>query len=187
MNLISSKEVPDTIYCHFTHKVAPNDTQGIFSTALYVNHDTGKQNVLGYTTARKSLQGTDSKSIVLQSYGYALHSIYQWQQQLLARGITNVILVTDNPTLHKWLSNLDKCKHKDLVYKARKDYDLGGIFSLYVDVTLGDIIKKSGAKRYCRKEFVSSKRSLYSNADAKSIGDILNESPIDLDDILKER
>ena len=105
----------------------------------------------------------------IQSYEHALYSIYTWQGIMKSRGITDVMLVTDNSTLAGWIENPRKNKaYTDYMNKAVEKYRAGAPCEITLGIGLCDVRDYEKSYKFCKEEKVinnDSSKAIQSNAN----------------------
>ena len=123
----------------------------------------------------------------IQAYANALNCIWEWQSKLLEYNVTNVLLVTDNSNLVKWIENPKKNRDfRQYMSKAYKPFHSGDK-ELALGVGLCEPRNLEKSHKYCKEEFVENWSS-YENAKSrnKSKTKLSIEGLVTVDDILDE-
>lgn len=180
------------VYCHFSFRRNTKDTDKnavILATAIYADEEA---RLLVALRVRKYNMWKNQQFITaIQSYEHALYTIWELQKKLMDHGVSEVILVTDNSTLHKWIENPKK--NKDYVYwmeMANKKYRVGAAKEIQLGVGLYMVVKNEKSYKYCTDYYIKKKepeKHLNSNnkgkvhkleideSSYKSVMDILEE------------
>lgn len=184
------------VYCHFSFR-KPNDKHyGIFATAMYNGENS--RCMLGAKTVALTLWEDQQHIKAIQSYANALEYIFQVQGKLLAKGVTDVILVTDNSNLHGWITDMpENHKYKKYMQRAVEPYRQGGSKQLNVSVGLHTVVEREKSHKFCKEELICNKRPvsildkdykgnkehvlMVGETGMKTIGDILGEDKPDVE------
>ena len=186
------------VYCHFSYRRPKGKDYGIFSTAIYADEE-GKRLVARKTRVFKLWQNHQHITAV-QSYEHALRCIYEWQGKLLEHNVTNVLLVTDNSILAKWIMNHKANRaYTKYMENAVKQYRLGASKEILLTVGLCEARKAEKSHKFCKQEYVTNMESLNNTEDAKetrlkfntgqemkSVLDIIKEDTVQGLDEMKE-
>lgn len=142
-----------TVYCHFSFKRPKNKKYGLFAVAFYLDFE-GK--VLTAQATRKFPLWEDHQFITaIQAYEHALYSIYTWQGIMRSKGITNVMLVTDNSTLAGWIENPKKNKaYTEYMNRANEQYRAGAAKEITMSVGLCEVRDYEKSYKFCKEEKV---------------------------------
>lgn len=162
-----------TVYCHFSFKRPKGKDYGLFAVAFYYDYE-GKK-LAAQATRRFPLWKNHQFVTAIQSYEHALYSIYQWQGIMKSRGITNVMLVTDNSTLHGWILNPKKNKnYVDYMNRAVEKYRVGGDKEITLDISLCPVRDYEKSYKFCKEELVinDAKPVLKDNNTGKRVIDL---------------
>ena len=142
-----------TIYCHFSFRRPKGKTYGLFAVAFYLDEE-GKI-LIGNMTRKLPLWENHQFVTAIQSYEHALYSIYSNQGLLRSRGITNVMLVTDNSTLAGWIDNPKKNKaYTGYMNKAVQAYRAGGHREITLSIGLCEARHAEKSYKFCKEEKV---------------------------------
>lgn len=156
------------VYCHFSYRRPRGQDYGIFTAALYADRE-GKKLVVRKTRAYK-LWENHQHVTAIQSYEHALRSIYEWQGELLCRNVTNVLLVTDNSILAKWIMNHKANRaYTKYMEQAVNQYRLGATKEILLAVGLLGVQKSEKSHKFCKPENVTNMETLNNKEDAKEI------------------
>ena len=141
-----------TVYCHFSFKRPKGKDYGLFAVAFYFANS--KKPTAQAT--RKFPLWKDHQSITaIQAYEHALYCIYTWQGIMKAKGITNVMLVTDNSTLAGWIENPKKNKHyTEYMNRAVEKYRSGAPKEITLGIGLCEVRDYEKSYKYCREDKV---------------------------------
>lgn len=142
-----------TVYCHFSFKRPKGENYGLFAVAFYYDYE-GKR--LAAQATRKLPLWKDHQFVTaIQSYEHALYSIYTWQGIMKQRGITNVMLVTDNSTLAGWIENSKKNKaYTEYMNKAVEKYRAGAPKEIQLSIGLCEVREYEKSYKFCREDKV---------------------------------
>lgn len=142
-----------TVYCHFSFRRPRGKQYGLFAVAFYLDKE-GK--VLTAQATRRIPLWQDHQFITaIQSYEHALYSIYSWQGIMRSKGITNVLLVTDNSTLAGWIENPKKNKnYTAYMNKAVEQYRAGGPKEIVLSIGLCEVRDYEKSYKYCKEDKV---------------------------------
>lgn len=140
-----------TVYCHFSFKRPKGKDYGIFAVAFYLDKE-GK--VLTAQATRKFPLWQNHQFITaIQAYEHALYSIHNWQGIMKSKGITNVMLVTDNSTLAGWIENPKKNKaYTAFMDRAVAPYRAGAPKEINLSVGLCEVRDYEKSYKYCRED-----------------------------------
>ena len=143
----------NTVYCHFSFKRPKGKDYGLFAVAFYWDEE-GKQ--LAAQATRKFPLWRDHQFVTaIQAYEHALYSIYNWQGIMISRGITNVMLVTDNSTLAGWIEDPSKNKfYTSYMERAVEKYCAGAPKEITLGIGLCDVRKYEKSYKFCREDKV---------------------------------
>jgi len=142
-----------TVYCHFSFKRPKGKDYGLFAVAFYDDKE-GKK--LTAQATRKFKLWEDQQFVTaIQAYEHALYSIYTWQGIMRKKGITNVLLVTDNSTLAGWIENPKKNKkYTAWMNKAVEQYRSGAPKEITLGIGLCDVRDYEKSYKYCKEDKV---------------------------------
>ena len=148
-----TRQLDRTVYCHFSFRRPKNKGYGIFAVAFYYDFE-GKQ--LAAQATRKFPLWADHQFITaIQSYEHALSCIYEWQGIMRSKGITNVMLVTDNSTLAGWIENPKKNKkYSSYMNKAVEKYRAGAPKEIVLSIGLCEVRDYEKSYKYCKEDKV---------------------------------
>ncbi len=175
------------VYCHFSFRRPKDKDYGIFACALY--SDTEGKNLIARKVIVDELWKNHQHITAIQAYGNALNCIWEWQSKLLIYNVTNVLLVTDNSNLVKWIENPKKNKDfRIYMQKAYKPFHSGDK-ELALGVGLCEPRRLEKSHKYCKDEFVenwSSFENARNQNKAKTKLNITLEGLTSIDEILNE-
>lgn len=164
---ILNRKLPSTVYCHFSFKRPKGQNYGLFAVAFYYDFE-GKR-LAAQATRKFPLWKNHQFVTAIQSYEHALYSIYTWQGIMKSRGITDVMLVTDNSTLAGWIENPRKNKaYTDYMNKAVEKYRAGAPCEITLGIGLCDVRDYEKSYKFCKEEKVinnDSSKAIQSNAN----------------------
>ena len=142
-----------TVYCNFSFRRPKGKDYGLFAVAFY-NKQSDRKPTAKITKRIKLWQGSQYLTAV-QSYGFALEMIYEWQGIMKSKGISNVVLVTDNSVIAGWIENHNKNKnYTKYMDSVVSDYRVGGSKEIILNVGIADVCKYEKSYKYCKEEFV---------------------------------
>lgn len=142
-----------TVYCHFSFKRPKGKNYGLFAVAFYLDAE-GKI-LTAQATRRFPLWKNHQFVTAIQSYEHALYSIYIWQGIMRSKGITNVMLVTDNSILAGWIENPKKNKaYTAYMNRAVEQYRAGAPKEIMLSIGLCEVRKYEKSYKYCKEEKV---------------------------------
>lgn len=141
------------VYCHFSFRRPRDKDYGLFAAALYADKQ-GKKLVAHKTRAFK-LWVDHQYITAAQAYEHALRCVWEWQGKLKEKGVTNVLLVTDNSILAGWVTRPRGNRNfGEWVEKAQMPYTVGGPRELALPIGLCEPRKYEKSHKYCRHELV---------------------------------
>ena len=142
-----------TVYCHFSFRRPRGKDYGLFAVAFYLDKE-GKR--LTAQATRKFPLWEDQQFITaIQSYEHALYSIFTWQGIMKSKGITTVMLVTDNSTLAGWIENPKKNKYYTAyMNRAVEQYKAGGPREILLSVGLCSVLEYEKSYKFCKEDKV---------------------------------
>lgn len=137
-----------TIFLHFSSR-RPNGKQfGMFSVACYADYNAKK--LLTKEVTAMELWDDSQHISSIQSYYNALDYIYRHQAEMQAVGIGNVMLVTNNSTLVKWILNEGRNKYyMNWVDFATKQFRFGQNKEIILGVGILNARETEKSKQYC--------------------------------------
>ena len=139
-----------TVYCHFSFKRPKGKNYGLFAVAFYLDFD-GKI-LTAQATRRYPLWENHQFITAIQAYEHALYSIYNWQGIMRNKGITRVMLVTDNSTLAGWIENPKKNKqYTTYMNRAVEQYKAGAPKEITMDVGLCEVRDYEKSYKFCKE------------------------------------
>ena len=142
-----------TVYCHFSFKRPKGKDYGLFAVAFYLDFE-GK-NLTAQATRKFPLWENHQFITAIQAYEHALCSIHQWQGIMRSKGITNVMLVTDNSTLAGWIENPKKNKaYTEYMNKAVAPYRAGAPKEIMLSIGLCEVRDYEKSYKYCKEDKV---------------------------------
>lgn len=142
-----------TVYCHFSFRRPRGKDYGLFAVAFYLDKE-GKR-LTAQATRRIKLWEDQQFVAAIQSYEHALYSIYNWQGIMKSKGITTVMLVTDNSTLAGWIENPKKNKwYTQHMNRAVEQYKAGGVREIVLSVGLCDVLNYEKSYKFCKEDKV---------------------------------
>lgn len=148
---IKKKEI--CVYCHFSFKRPKGKDYGLFAVAIYSDFE-GKK-LITSKTKRLKLWEDQQFITAIQSYNYALHSIYEWQGMMVDAGIRQVMLVTDNSTLAGWIEEPKKNKkYAKYMADAVRMFRVGSPKEINIGIGLCEPRKAEKSYKFCREEKV---------------------------------
>lgn len=142
-----------TVYCHFSFRRPKGKNYGLFAVAFYLDKE-GKQ-LTAQATRKFDLWENQQFVTAIQSYEHALYCIHMWQGIMKSKGITTVMLVTDNSTLAGWIENPKKNKYyREYMDRAVAQYRAGGPKEIVLGVGLCDVLNYEKSYKFCKEEKV---------------------------------
>lgn len=142
-----------TVYCHFSFRRPKGKDYGLFAVAFYLDKE-GKR-LTAQATRRFPLWENQQFVTAIQSYEHALYCIYMWQGIMKSKGITSVMLVTDNSTLAGWIENPKKNKYyKGYMDRAVEKYRVGGQREIVLGIGLCDVLPYEKSYKFCKEDKV---------------------------------
>ena len=142
-----------TVYCHFSFRRPKGKNYGLFAVAFYWDYE-GKK-LTAQATRRLPLWEDHQFITAVQSYEHALYSIYTWQGVMKSKGISNVMLVTDNSTLAGWIENPKKNKrYTDYMNKAVAQYKAGASKEIELSIGLCEVRNYEKSYKFCKEDKV---------------------------------
>lgn len=175
---------PKVLYCHFSFRRPKGKEYGIFACAVYIDFE-GKKIIARRTKAAK-LWVDDPHITAVQAYSEALKCLYDWQGKILDIGVKQILLVTDNSNLTKWISNPKK--YKGMLPWMNKCYEPYHLGNRGFKLVIGLLAPRNSEKsyKYCKEDLIDNwneYNNLNNNSNKteldigglKSIEDILSE------------
>lgn len=172
------------LYCKFTSRIPKGEKYGYFVTVLY--KDVACTQEIAHSICKLQLMENVQYVNSIQSYGAALESIRNWQGKIRAMGEYNVILMTYNSTLAKWIEEPKKAgKYEKYLESINSLYRVGGVREIKLAIGLA-YDSKNTASKYCsaikidkikaakEEEYKENKQRAF-----KSALDIINEGKIE--------
>jgi len=151
MEQTTNKDI--TVYCHFSFKRPKGKDYGLFAVAFYWDFE-GKK-LAAQATRKFPLWKNHQFVTAIQAYEHALSSIYQWQGIMRSKGISTVMLVTDNSTLAGWIENPKKNKaYTGYMNKAVEMYRAGAPKEITLNIGLCEVRDYEKSYKYCKEEKV---------------------------------
>lgn len=137
-----------TIYLHFSFRRPNNKTYGMFSVACFADNEASKLITKEITA---NILWEDSQHMAaIQSYHNALDYIYRHQAEMINAGISNVMLVTNNSTLVKWIMNEGRnIYYLNWIDKATRQFRFGQNKEIILGVGLLNARDNEKSKQYC--------------------------------------
>lgn len=164
-----------TIYCHFSFRRPKGKDYGIFAVAFY-NDFEGKKKI-GYVTRKYPLWANQQFISAIQSYEHALMTIHDYQGMMKRTGITQVMLVTDNSTLAKWIENPKKNKeYYPYMERANRPYRPGQPKEIVLGIGLCEPRDYEKSYKYCREDLVENNYPEAKGEDVKGYKIDIGES-----------
>lgn len=137
-----------TIYLHFSSRRPTGKQFGMFSVACYADYN-AKKLITKEVTALELWEDNQHISAI-QSYYNALDYIYRHQAEMQRVGITNIMLVTNNSTLVKWILNEGRNKYYiHWIDFATKQFRFGQNKEIILGVGLLNARDTEKSKQYC--------------------------------------
>ena len=172
------------IYCKFTSRVPKGADYGYFATVVYKDKECTQE--LMHSVKQMKLMKNAQFINSVQSYGFALECIRAWQGKIKAMGESNIILMTYNSTLAKWINEPHKAgEYEKYLESINSLYRAGGKREIKLAVGLA-YDEKNSASKYCTAAKVNSitkkNEVLEENKETpkfKSALDIINEEKVD--------
>lgn len=168
-----------TVYEHFSFRRPRGEEYGYFAVAFFLDYDGSPKKLTAQMTRKIKLWNKDSQFITAcQSYENALYMIHKWQGIMASKGITNVILVTDDSALANWIENPNKNKtYAPWMRKACEKYRAGQEKEILIDVGLGVVREYEKSHKFCKEEYVVEEQvevieDVKSGVNKLSLGDI---------------
>lgn len=161
-----------TVYCHFSFKRPKGKDYGLFAVAFYLDEE-GKV-ITAQATRRLPLWKDHQFVTAIQAYEHALYSIYTWQGIMKSKGITNVMLVTDNSTLAGWIENPKKNKnYSDYMNRAVEQYRAGSPKEITLSIGLCAVRDYEKSYKFCKEDkVINDAKPVVKNDDGKRAIDI---------------
>lgn len=164
---------PTVVYCHFSFKRPTGKKYGLFAVAFYLDYE-GKK-LTAQATRRFNLWEDHQFITAIQAYEHALYSIYTWQGVMKAKGITTVMLVTDNSTLAGWIENPKKNKkYTEYMNRAVEQYRAGAPREITLNIGLCKVRDYEKSYKYCKEDkvIVDSKPIIESKENGRHVIDL---------------
>lgn len=142
------------LYCHFSFRRRNNNAYGLFACAFYTDYNGRK--CVGHLTRKYDLwEPEDGYVTAIQGYEHALRTISEAQVLFKKRGVTEVMLVTDNSALAGWIVEPNK-KKKFAPYMERavEKYRVGGKQAITLKVGLCEVWDVEKSYKYCNERFI---------------------------------
>lgn len=171
-----------TVYVHFSFRRPSHKKYGIFAVAMY--GDEAGRIFLGSETRAFKLWKDQQYISAIQSYEHALYVIWENQRKMLDVGVDNVVLVTDNTTLAKWIEEPDKRPdYASYMHRANRNYQMGASKAIMINIGLAEPLKSEKSHKFCREELIRNKRPVgdvsshvVSTAGMRSVTDVIKDS-----------
>ena len=143
------------LYVKFNFKAKKDSNKGIFVVAFYRERDDKKP---FYKTVEE-LKLWENRQFVnaCQSYWYLNEAIYRNQGILIEAGYTELVILTANSTLYKWINDISDTNEKYFHYmmKASRDFMDFGDKEIVINRRLGDLMSVDNSYYFCRPCFLS--------------------------------
>jgi len=158
-----------TLFCHFSFRRPKGCDYGYFSVALYRDKEAY---ILIDKGVRKLPLWQDSQLVAAaQSYENALYFIHKWQVKLRRLGVKNILLVTNNSTLAKWIMNPNKNKkYYKYMDKAVEKYRAGSSMEISIGIGLCEPVEREKSRKFCSEEYVLEDWTIVNNTEEKKKG-----------------
>lgn len=149
-----AKKIDNTmIYCHFSFKRPKGENYGLFAVAFY--RDFNGKNKITHKTRKFDLWQNHQFITAIQAYEHALMTIQEYQGMMREAGINQVMLVTDNSTLAKWIEVPTKNKkYTPYLQRAVKQYRVGGPKEIVIGIGLCEPRDSEKSYKYCKEALV---------------------------------
>ena len=143
------------VYVYFSFRHNKKEDRMFVATAMYADPD-GK--VIVGLKIDEAIPWEDSNYVKsLQAYANALNYIYSMQDKLMAKGVTTVVLMTDNKVLYNWIET-GKCHGFSEWFKMiHKPFRVGASKEIVLQVSLGEIANSDLAYKYCKADYIGKK------------------------------
>jgi hypothetical protein len=144
----------NTIYCHFSFSRPKGTNSVILAVALYETIYDKK--TIYKRVEERELWENQQFITAIQSYEFALETIYRIQGELIKKGCRTVMLVTDNSTLVGWILNPKKNRaYTAFMNRAVEKYRVGAVNELEIGVGVLEAVSYEKAHKYCKREFLA--------------------------------
>lgn len=142
------------VYCHFSFKRPKGQSEyGYFAVAFY--NDFEGKDLCAQATRQLRLWEDQQFVTAIQAYEHALYSIYEWQGLMKSKGISQVMLVTDNTTLANWIENPNKNKkYTKYMNRAIEKYRSGGSKEIILGIGLCEPWDYERSYKFCKADKV---------------------------------
>lgn len=173
-----------TVYVHFSFRRPQHKKYGIFAVAMFADEE-GRE-FLGSTTRAFKLWRDQQYITAVQSYEHALYCIWENQQKMAKVGVTDVVLVTDNSTLAKWIENPNsRPDYAEYMKRANSKYVMGGEKTIRLNIGLYKPLKSEKSYKFCREELIQNKKpaDTAGKLDARSmkrVSEIIDNDKVDV-------
>ena len=176
------------VYCHFSFRRPKDKGYGIFACALYA--DSNGKRLVARSVVAQNLWVDHQHITAIQAYANALSKVCDWQDKLIDKGVTNVLLVTDNSNLAGWIANPKKNKDfREYMARAYKPFHSGNK-ELRIGVGMCEPRKLEKSYKFCKEELVenwsefnnskvSDNKTRLEVSGLMSIADLLNKDAPD--------
>lgn len=168
-----------TVWVHFSFRRPKHKKYGIFAVAMYGDEE--GRHFLGSTTRAFKLWKDQQYVTAIQSYEHALYCIWEDQSKMERANVDNIILMTDNSTLAKWIEDNNKRPdYAPYMKRAVEQYQVGGNKQIYVNIALHEPLKSEKSHKFCREELIQNKRPVATapTERLKSIDEIIAEDRV---------
>ena len=166
------------VYLHFAFRRAKSSDKALFSVAIFKEAE-GRVLVAAKTVENK-IWDDNPYILAIQSYDTALFWLYRWQNKLLSRGVKNVVLVTNNSILKKWIVNPNRGPRFQRVFRnINSKYCVGGPKELKVGVCVSKEEIDCKAYKFCNRKYLENDKQNEANnlvKEYKSIYQVLEEN-----------
>lgn len=187
--IVGTNEKNKSVFCHFSFKRPKNADYGLFAVALYWDFD-GTQKI-GHVTKKQVLWENQQFITAVQSYAFALQTIYEIQGKLKELNVNQVFLVTDNSTLAGWIMDHKKNKaYTQYMNKAVAPYRVGEPKEIVLGIGLCEPRDYEKSYKYCNERYAINDIQKYDEkkvnridvgTNFKSVLDILKDDPANPD------
>lgn len=139
-------------YAHFDSRYEDSEPAVYYASVIFA--DIQGRDIVAAEIKRRT-EATDSVYLRgLQSYADTLDLIYKTQSQLIADGVTNILLVFEGTTLRKWLKGEVPLKYKNALSDINMLYGFGGTKEIRLDVGIAGKNIKSRVRKYCNANYL---------------------------------
>ena len=184
------------VYCHFSFRRPKDKNYGIFACALYA--DSAGKRLVTRSVVAQNLWCDHQHITAIQAYANALNKVYEWQDKLIEKEVTNVLFVTDNTNLAGWIANPKKNRDfRGYMERAYKPFHSGNK-ELRIGVGMCEPRKLEKSYKICKEELVENwsefnndkkkeNKTRIEVSGLKSIADLLKEDTPDGVDSFKPK